>query len=192
MSSSRRITTSALAAALAASGVGLAATTATAATPAATTAACATGWGSLDKVNAGTGFARVSNVRSGRHACFDRLVIDLASVGSGTIGYRIGYRSSFTDIAKGDTIPLRGNADLVVSVHAPAYDAQGRATWTPANRKEVVNVTGYSTFRQVAYGGSFEGETLIGIGTRARLPMRAVVLKSGTTQRLVIDVAHSW
>jgi hypothetical protein len=56
-----------------------------------------------------------------------------------------------------------------------------------------VNVAGYSTFRQVAFTGSFEGQTLIGLGVRARLPMRAFVLDGpGDGSRLVIDVAHRW
>lgn len=56
-----------------------------------------------------------------------------------------------------------------------------------------MNVAGYSTFRQVALAGSFEGETTIGLGVRARLPMRVIVLDGpGSGSRLVIDVAHRW
>ena len=40
----------------------------------------------------------------------------------------------------------------------------------------VVNVTGFRTFRQVAWGGSFEGSTTLGLGVRARLPFRVTVL----------------
>jgi hypothetical protein len=54
-------------------------------------------------------------------------------------------------------------------------------------------VAGFSTFRQVAYGGSYEGYTTIGLGVRARLPFRVFVLSGpGTGARLVIDVAHRW
>jgi hypothetical protein len=56
-----------------------------------------------------------------------------------------------------------------------------------------VNVTGFTTFRQIATGGSFEGQTTFGLGVRARLPFRAFVLAGpGTGARLVIDVAHTW
>lgn len=56
-----------------------------------------------------------------------------------------------------------------------------------------MDVTGYRTFRQVAFTGSFEGQTLIGLGVRARLPMPAFVLDGpGDGSRLVIDVAHRW
>lgn len=55
---------------------------------------------------------------------------------------------------------------------------------------------GYSTFRQVAWAGSFEGQTTLALGVRARLPFRVFSLNrtpnSGHTPRLVIDVAHRW
>src|SRR5262249_2306037 len=61
------------------------------------------------------------------------------------------------------------------------------------NCHELVNVTGWRTFRQVADGGSFEGYTTIGLGVRARLPFRVFTLPGpGAHSRLVIDVAHHW
>ena len=57
------------------------------------------------------------------------------------------------------------------------YDTTtGAPTYVPADRNELVNVTGWRTFRQVAYGGSFEGYTTIGVGLRARLPFRVFTL----------------
>jgi hypothetical protein len=54
-------------------------------------------------------------------------------------------------------------------------------------------VTGYQTFRQVAWAGSFEGQSTIALGVRARLPFRVFTLAGpGTGSRLVIDVAHFW
>jgi hypothetical protein len=54
-------------------------------------------------------------------------------------------------------------------------------------------VTDYRTFRQVAFAGSFEGQTTIGLGVRARLPFRVLTLTGpGTSSRIVVDVAHSW
>ncbi|GMA19293.1 hypothetical protein MM440_03170 [Arsenicicoccus piscis] len=152
---------------------------------------CPRGWGSLPQASTGTGTGVVTGVRSGTHPCYDRLVVDLGRM-SGTVGYRAGYAKTFTTIASGETRDLRGAATLMVSVQAPAYDSSGRPTYVPANRWEVVSTSGYPTIKQVAWGGSFEGETLLGIGTRARLPMRVSVLTDGTNQRLVVDVAHRW
>jgi hypothetical protein len=57
-------------------------------------------------------------------------------------------------------------------------------------------VKGFRTFRQVAYAGSFEGQTTFGLGVRARLPFRVFVLAGSPGDRhgamLVIDVAHRW
>jgi hypothetical protein len=79
-----------------------------------------------------------------------------------------------------------------VTVNAPAYTKSGTASFVPKNRAEVVNVTGYSTFRQVVWAGTFEGYTSLGLGVRARLPFRVFTLYDGTTSRVVIDVAHHW
>ena len=66
-------------------------------------------------------------------------------------------------------------------------------TYTPANRDEAVNVAGFQTFRQVAFAGTFEAVTQIGLGVRARLPFRVFTLdEPGNGSRLVIDVAHRW
>ena len=93
----------------------------------------------------------------------------------------------------GTAVPLRGDADLRVVLRAPAYSGSGAATYRPANRRELVDVTGYRTFRQVAWAGSYEGQTTLGLGVRARLPFRAFVLDGpGDGARLVIDVAHRW
>ncbi|EKA61646.1 hypothetical protein AB4028_08200 [Janibacter sp. RAF20_2_2] len=45
----------------------------------------------------------------------------------------------------------------------------------------------------MAWGGSWEGQTTIGVGTRARLPFKVTELTGpGDSTRLVIDVAHTW
>lgn len=61
------------------------------------------------------------------------------------------------------------------------------------DRHEALAVGGYDTFRQVAFLGTFEGETQIGLGVRARLPFRVFTLTGpGAGSRLVVDVAHRW
>ena len=48
----------------------------------------------------------------------------------------------------------------------------------------------------MAGAGSFEGQSTLGIGTRARLPFRVFMLlddpDAGLATRLVVDVAHRW
>lgn len=152
---------------------------------------CGISWGSLDKAAPEYTRATVEDVRAGRHDCYDRLVIELGP-GAQT-GYLVRYVPQFTQDFSGDPIPLRGAADLEVIVNARSYDDDFNPTWDPPDRLEAVNVTGFDTFRQVVDSVSWEGQTQIGLGVRARLPFRAFVLAGpGAGSRLVIDVAHSW
>ncbi|MFD3706871.1 hypothetical protein ACFWUP_27350 [Nocardia sp. NPDC058658] len=154
---------------------------------AATPSYCGLTWGSLDKSNPNYSAATLTDVRAGRHQCFDRLVVDLAGPAA---GYLVRYVDTVTEDGSGAPVPLRGGAFLQVVVNAPAYDSAGNPTYRPGNRTELVNVNGYETFRQVAWAVSFEGQSTIGLGVRARLPFRVLVLDAPA--RVVIDVAHYW
>lgn len=156
---------------------------------------CGVTWGSLEKArqDSRVGDGTVTDVRSGRHTCFDRVVVDLAGVGADRVGYRVRYVDEVTAPGSGQPVPLAGGARIQVDVTVPAYDAAGRPTYTPRDRDRVVDITGYDTLRQVAVAGSFEGRTTFGVGVRARLPMRVFVLAGpGSGSRLVVDVAHRW
>jgi hypothetical protein len=146
---------------------------------------CGITWGSLLKEGSGPSGGQdrptLTGVRAGHHGCFDRVVVDVA-VDPGA-GYRVQYGAVFTE-GKGDRVPLRGAADLRVILFADA----------PAlsNSTELVHTTG-PTVRQVAAAGSFEGQTTLGVGVRARLPFRVFTLAGpGSGGRVVIDVAHHW
>ena len=157
---------------------------------------CGITWGSLAKSSDAADAEMLNDVRAGRHACFDRLVFDLGGQDVSFDSYDVRYVSQVHEDGSGRAVPVRGAADLQIVLRAPAYDRYGNANFVPADRREVVNVTGYDTFRQVAWAGSFEGHTTIALGVRARLPFRVFSLDgvphSGDTPRLVIDVAHRW
>lgn len=174
-----------LAALLMAAGLGLVAPG-----PASAASFCGLVWGSLEKSNQALTQAPVTNVRTGQHECYDRLVVDL----NGKVaGYNVRYVGTVVQDGSGLPVPLRGGAFIQLTVNAPAYDQNGQSTYNPANRQELTNVAGYRTFRQVAWAGSFEGYTTIGLGVRARLPFRVFTLDGpGTGSRLVVDVAHLW
>ncbi|GLZ38575.1 hypothetical protein [Actinokineospora sp. NBRC 105648] len=160
-------------------------------TASATRAACGITWGSGDKNAGGLERGPLTNVRSGQQDCYDRLVLDFAAPGAH--GYSVRYVPEVVEDGSGRPVPLRGGAKLQITAYAPAYDDAGHSTYNPPNRAELVNVTGYQTFRQVAWAGSFEGYTTIGLGVRARLPFRVSTLDGpGTASRIVIDVAHTW
>lgn len=167
--------------------------TAVTAAPRATASVCQAPWGSLLKQRTPYTGKQITNIRSGRHHCFDRLVVDINATGKGRPGYQVKYVKSVKKDGSGARVPLRGGAKLRIIVKAPAYDARGRLTYKPATWSELVDVAGYRTFRQVAWAGTFEGQTTIGLGVRARLPMRSFVLDNpGGGHRVVVDVAHRW
>ncbi len=142
-------------------------------------ATCGIRWGSLPKSTPEMTGAEVTGIRAGRHDCFDRLVFDLA--GNPASGYDVRYVDVFRADGSGDVVPVAGGAVLAVTVRAPAY------------QRIRTSVAGYRTFRDVAWGGSFEGQTSFGLGVRARLPFRVFQLDGpGNGTRLVVDVAHKW
>lgn len=155
---------------------------------------CGITWGSLAKSSGAasgpTSAPTIGDVRAGQHACFDRMVVDIKGH---TSGYDVRYVAAATSVGSGMNIPLRGGAILQMTVQAPAYNASGIPTYLPGNRGELVNVSGYATFRQLAMAGSFEGSTTLDLGVRARLPFQVLVLRGpGDTTRVVVDVAHRW
>ncbi|OMH29294.1 hypothetical protein BKD30_00980 [Tersicoccus phoenicis] len=154
------------------------------ATAATTTAGpwCGITWGSTPKADQRMTVATLTGVRAGQHPCYDRLVFD---VRGSTVGYSVRYVTTVYREGVGTPLPLRGGASLEVIIRAAGTSAA-------LNRSEMVPVAGYQTLRQVAWGGSFEGQSTVGVGVRARLPMRAFVLRDGATSRLVVDIAHRW
>jgi hypothetical protein len=155
------------------------------------TTACPTGWGSTAKTRSAATSDSVTNIRTGRHACFDRMVVDVPGAGTSELGYNVRYVSRLYQDGSGNHIAVGGGAVLEVRVAAPAYDPEtGKPTYpvSAGQRLKGVDLTGYRTFRDARFAGSFEGDTQIGLGVRARLPFRVWV----ATDRIVIDVAHNW
>ncbi|HYH73831.1 MAG TPA: hypothetical protein VD764_11470 [Nocardioides sp.] len=124
--------------------------------------------------------------RAGRHDCYDRLVLDVSGT-TAVNSWRVEYVSSVKADGSGALVPLRGGAFLQITVGANNH------FYAPANRREMADVAGFRTFRQVASAGGFEGYSSAGLGVRARLPFRVMTLAGpGNTVRVVIDVAHAW
>ncbi|GAA0473457.1 hypothetical protein ABZ951_08760 [Streptomyces sp. NPDC046215] len=175
-------------------GAGLAATTVpagAAATNPVAAVSCHGGWGSLPKAGRESRYKPLTDIRAGHHACYDRLVFDVPRAGGQPIGYRVGYVDKFYQDGSGEVIPVAGGAILEVRVAAPSYDPEtGRPTYPGRAGRPLrgVDVSGYRTFRDTRYGSSFEGDTQIALGVRARLPFRVFQWHN----RLVVDVAHAW
>lgn len=148
---------------------------------------CGITWGSLPKNAGGSSTAPLNGIRTGRHDCYDRMVLDFSGPAS---GYQVEYVTNVYTDGSGQLVPLNGGAKLQIVALAPAYDSNGNFTYPGVIGQPLpgVNLAGYQTFRDAKFAGSFEGQTTIGLGIRARLPFRVFTLD----QRLVIDVAHRW
>ena len=149
---------------------------------------CGITWGSLPKSSATSTTSSLTNIRTGRHDCYDRIVFDLSNTTA--TGYRVEYVSNVYADGSGQLIPLSGGAKLRIITNVPVYNTSGVVTYnaTVGHTLPGVNVTGYNTFRDAKYAGSFEGQTTVGLGVRARLPFRVFT----TGNHVVVDVAHSW
>ena len=150
---------------------------------------CPVGWGSLHERSGATSGAPITDIRAGHHRCFDRLVIE---VDGDELGYRVQYVHRLRQDGSGLPVSVDGGAILRVVALGPAYDDDGMATVDPDVLDEP-DLSRYRTFRDLVWAGSFEGQTTLGIGVRARLPFRVFALDGpdGGT-RLVVDVAHRW
>ena len=147
---------------------------------------CGITWGSLPKEATPGSTALLTNVRVGQHGCYDRLVLDM--IGD-VHGYSVRYVDQVVFDGSGQPVALRGGARLEVIARAGAEPTD--SFFLP--NAEIANVSQYRTFRHVAWAGSFEGQTTVGLGVRARLPFRVFILDGpGNGSRLVIDVAHRW
>ncbi|MFJ8230115.1 hypothetical protein ACIQ9E_09170 [Streptomyces sp. NPDC094448] len=154
-----------------------------------TEARCSTVWGSGTESAGSRSNVPLRDIRTGRHACFDRMVFDLAST-AGSAGFHVRYVDTFRQDFTGDPIPVAGGAVLEIAVRAPSYDGELNPTYPARGKRALpgVDVTGYRTFRDHKFGTSWEGWTQVGLGVRARLPFRVV----RTGDRVIVDVAHRW
>ena len=96
------------------------------ASPATAAPYCGLVWGSLQKSSPGLSQAPVTNVRTGQHPCYDRVVVDVnGHVG----GYTVAYVPQVVQDGSGAAIPTRGGAALQIAVNDPAYDADYAVTY---------------------------------------------------------------
>lgn len=142
---------------------------------------CGITWGSLTKGDLAMGTGEVDGVRTGQHACYDRVVIDIDGPAA---GYLVQYVSQVTADGSGAVVPTPGKTKLQLMVRHPKFSG--------TVGQSVANVSGYRTLQSVVYAGSFEGQTTYGIGLRhGRVPFR--VLKfPGTHGKIIVDIAHKW
>lgn len=126
---------------------------------------------------------RLSKIRVGRHARFDRVVFQFVG---GRPSYAVSYAAVPRSGGSGAPIPFGGTAALQIDMGARTFiDTEGfPLLFTPTAPFK----PRLPTLRTVRYGGEFEALATFGASVKARTGFR--VLEMANPPRLVIDDAH--
>ena len=146
------------------------------------------GWGDGPKVSTDQNHTKLTGVTAYERHCYDRVVLD---VGGQATRYSVQYMEQITSEGQGIALDLGGKAKLAVITQTASYnyDTDGKSTYTATVNQTLPGVgkTDFDGIKAIKWGGSFEGQSTIGIGTANRLPFRVV----SQGNQLIIDVAHS-
>ncbi len=137
-------------------------------------------WNTLnDSTPVSVGVSEVLDVRAGKHACFDRIVIETGSLHR--VGFQVGYVDQVAREGSGLPVPVSGNATLQVDINTAGY-----------NFTQCSYTYNWQSLQQLACAGFFEGNTKFAIGVSERKPFAVHHLANNDkgTMRAVIDIAH--
>lgn len=130
----------------------------------------------------GIGSAALVAVRAARHDGYDRITFEFRG---SRPGYSVQYVPQVTMDGSGAPVSLLGQAFLhVVFMRAVAHDDSGTQTYTGPK----VITTNFSSLKQAAFAGDFEGYVSFGLGVRNQVGFR--VLELDDPPRIAIDVAN--
>ncbi|HEY3631575.1 MAG TPA: hypothetical protein VGL21_11775 [Jatrophihabitantaceae bacterium] len=131
-------------------------------------------------------------VRAGQHECYDRVVFDLN--GAHDVGYTAEYVPVVPAEGSGRPVPVAGGAALRVVIRGPIYgtDTQGHQPGRrqPAVGDDLVTASGWASLTEVAFAGSFEGQTTLAVGVHEVRPFRVWVRSERDYRHVVVDIAH--
>ncbi len=130
-----------------------------------------------------TSTAKLTNITSGRHDTFDRIVLVFAGSAPECSA---SYTHQIVADGSGRPISLNGNAFLQVTLRgAAAHDDGGKPTY---NGPGMIDTPELENVTAVTLAGDFEGYVTIGLGMKMKTHYEIFAL-SGPT-RVVIDVGH--
>jgi hypothetical protein len=137
--------------------------------------------------------APLTQVRVGRHTCYDRVVFDVA--GRDPVGFIARYVPVVRADGSGESVPVAGTGALEMVVRAPFIGTDDPQAWQDMPRvgDELVPTTqlsGWTALRSVTFAGSFEGQSTIAIGVHDKRSFRVWTSGTGDQQRVILDIAH--
>lgn len=132
----------------------------------------------------GTALLTVTDVRTGRHEGFDRVVFELGGTGEGVPGWRVEYVDQPVDDGSGNPVEVDGDSFLQVVISGTAMPADSGVTEWPGERLAPEDT---EAVKEVVYRFWFEGYTtaFVGVDGDPR-PFRAFLLEDPI--RVVVDV----
>jgi hypothetical protein len=137
--------------------------------------------------------APLTQVRVGRHSCYDRVVFDVA--GRDPVGFIARYVPVVRADGSGESVPVAGTGALEMVVRAPFIGTDDPDSWQDMPRvgDELVPTTqlsGWTALRSVTFAGSYEGQSTIAIGVQDKRSFRVWTSGTGAQQRVILDIAH--
>ncbi|MCF4121677.1 hypothetical protein L1785_11860 [Antribacter sp. KLBMP9083] len=132
----------------------------------------------------GTALLTVTDVRTGRHEGYDRVVFELGGTGEGVPGWRVEYVPEALDDGSGNAVEVDGDSILQVVISGTAMPLDSGVTEWPGDR---LAPTDTEAVKEVVYRFVFEGYStaFIGVDGDPR-PFRAFLLEDPV--RVVVDV----
>jgi hypothetical protein len=129
-------------------------------------------------------FVTVTDVRTGHHEDFDRVVFEVD--GTGTPGWDVRYVDSATSQGSGDDVPVHGHAILQATITGVGYPTE-----TGIEEYDGSPLPGHDdgSVTEVVWDTTFEGTSVAFIGTAAQSPFRVYLLEDPA--RVVVDVVHA-
>ena len=125
-----------------------------------------------------------SDIRTGAHACFERVVIELADGPGDMPGVRVDYVDDPVLLSPSDqTVDIEGDATLVISVAVWMPSMEGEGYAGPTDFRPT-NVTRIEQVRQIE---NFEGMTAWAIGLDRERDFEVTFLDDPA--RIVVDIA---
>lgn len=129
-----------------------------------------------------TGQPQITGLRVGRHATFDRVVVDVTGRRP---SFSLRYVDQLSYDGSGLRVPLRGRRSLQLLLSpARAHTQQGHNVYTGPRLRQYR----LPTLRGVAFTGDFEGVVSFGITARHGHGYRVFTLVNPS--RVVIDLRH--
>ncbi len=130
-------------------------------------------------------FVTVSDIRLARQDGFDRVVFEVG--GTGTPGWDVRYVDAASSQASGKPVDVAGAAILQVSLTGIGYPQDTGVE--PYASTGPLSAPGTKSVTEVVVDSTFEGTTVVFVGTAARAPFRVYLLENPT--RVVLEVADA-